>query len=175
MTGVQTCALPICFPVTIGVDYLEYLVKQLQIACSVTFMTPDSLKVGGDIGGNAVQLAMKNDLALATQTFLDWSDFTDGLAFLFGEMLSLEADGIGKFNQLQVKAKLSVWTPESKNTLISNLATEAGWLSKQTIIENSPHAAPDEVERKKKEDELATQNVASDSGNVMQTTTNQNI
>ena len=157
------------------IDYLEYLVKQLQIACSVTFMTPDSLKVGGDIGGNAVQLAMKNDLALATQTVLDWSDFTDGLAFLFGEMLSLEADGIGKFNQLQVKAKLSVWTPESKNTLISNLATESGWLSKQTIIENSPHAAPDEVERKKKEDELATQNVASDSGNVVQTTTNQNI
>ena len=78
-------------------------------------------------------------------------------------------------NMAQVKAKLSVWTPESKNTLISNLATESGWLSKQTIIENSPHAAPDEVERKKKEDELATQNVASDSGSVMQTTTNQNI
>ena len=129
-------------------------------------MTPDSLKVGGDIGGNAVQLAMKNDLALATQTVPDWSDFTDGLAFLFGEMLSLEADGIEKFNQLQVKAKLSVWTPESKNTLISNLATESGWLSKQTIIENSPHAAPDEVERKKKEDELATKNVASDSSNI---------
>ena len=86
-----------------------------------------------------------------------------------------QADGIGKFNQLQVKAKLSVWTPESKNTLISNLATESGWLSKQTIIENSPHAAPDEVERKKKEDELTTQNVASNSGNVVQTTTNQNI
>ena len=31
------------------------------------------------------------------------------------------------------------------------------------------------IERKKKEDELATQNVASNSGNVVQTTTNQNI
>ena len=119
---------------------------------------------------------MKNDLALATQTVLDWSDFTDGLALLFGEMLSLEADGIGKFNELQVKAKLSVWTPESKNTLISNLATESTWLSKQTIIENSPHSAPDELERKKKEDELDNSN--SDSNNnvsATQDTTNQTI
>ena len=158
------------------IDYLEYLVKQLQIACSVTFMTPDSLKVGGDIGGNAVQLAMKNDLALATQTVLDWSDFTDGLALLFGEMLSLEADGIGKFNELQVKAKLSVWTPESKNTLISNLATESTWLSKQTIIENSPHSAPDELERKKKEDELDNSNIDSNNNvSATQDTTNQTI
>ena len=140
-------------------------------------MTPDSLKVGGDIGGNAVQLAMKNDLALATQTVLDWSDFTDGLALLFGEMLSLEADGIGKFNELQVKAKLSVWTPESKNTLISNLATESTWLSRQTIIENSPHSAPDELERKKKEDELNISNSNSNVNNdsATQDTTNQTI
>ena len=27
MTGVQTCALPICFPVTIGVELLEQLIK----------------------------------------------------------------------------------------------------------------------------------------------------
>ena len=75
---------------------------------------------------------MKNDLALATQTVLDWSDFTDGLAFLFGEMLSLEADGIGKFNQLQVKAKLSVWTPESK-ILLSLIWQQklVGYLSKR--------------------------------------------
>lgn len=135
------------------IEYVNDLKKDLQIACGVTFMTPDDLKVGGDIGGNAVQLAMQNDLALATETVLEWSDFTDGMAYLFSEMLSLEEEGTAKYKDLKIKARLSVWTPESKNTMISNLAVESKWLSKQTIIENSPHAAPDEIERKKKEDD----------------------
>ena len=33
MTGVQTCALPICFPVTIGDEY-EQRVKSIAIAIS---------------------------------------------------------------------------------------------------------------------------------------------
>jgi len=129
------------------IEYLEYLVKQLQIACSVTFITPDSLKIGGDIGGNAVQLAMKNDLALATQSVLDWSDFTNDMAMLFGEMLGLESKESAKYSEMKIRATLDVWTPESKSSLINNLSYESKWLSKRSVVENSPHAAPDEMDR----------------------------
>lgn len=132
------------------IEYLEFLFDQITIAASVTLITPKDLKVGGDIGGNAVQFAMKNDLALATQSISDWSEFTDDMAFLFGEMLDLE-NGNQKYANLQIKARLTVWTPESKNTLISNIVQQSKFLSAQTIAEKLPDAAPDELERKKKE------------------------
>ena len=167
----------IAFPEPTGmIDYVHDLERDLQIACGVTFMTPDNLKVGGDIGGNAVQLAMQNDLALATETVLDWSDFTDDMAALFAEMISLESGTTNKYTQLQIKARLSVWTPESKNTMIANLGIESKWLSEQTIIENSPHAAPDEVERRKKQDDaVAQQQLSQQQTAPKQTQTNQEM
>lgn len=134
------------------IDYLQFLFDQITIAASVTLITPKDLKVGGDIGGNAVQFAMKNDLALATQSIADWSNFTDDMAFLFGEMKDLE-NGNNRYSKLQLKARLTVWTPESKNTLISNLVQQSQFLSAQTMAEKLPDAAPDEIERKKKEQE----------------------
>ena len=133
------------------IEYLDFLSKQIQLASSSTFMTPSDLKVGGDIGGNAVQLAMINDLAVAQQTSLDWSDFTNDMAFLFGEMLGLEDNQTNKFSGLNITAKLSIWTPESKSSIVTNLSTQKEWLSGRTLREKSPDAAPDEQKRYEKE------------------------
>ena len=46
---------------------------------------------------------------------------------------------------------------ESDTTKISNLAIESKWLSKQSVIEKSPDAAPDEMERIEREFEKLLQ------------------
>ena len=70
-------------------------------------------------------------------------------------MKSLESDGTNKYNVLKIRARLNPWNMESNNTKVTNLSIESKWLSKQTIIENTPEAAPDELERVAKEAKVA--------------------
>ena len=66
---------------------------------------------------------------------------------LHQEGLDLETNGTQKYGKLKIGAKIVPWSLETNNTKITNLAMEAKWLSMQTIIERSPDAAPDEIER----------------------------
>ena len=128
------------------IEYLDYLETKISIFSSVSFITPKDITATGS-GGNGIFLAMKNDLALATQSVADWSDFTNDMIYLFQEGLSLENGQTNKYTGLKICARLKPWSLESETTKITNLAMESKWLSRQSIIEKSPDAAPDEMER----------------------------
>lgn len=131
-------------------EYLDFLETKISIFSSVSFITPKDITSTGS-GGNGIFLAMKNDLALATQSVSDWSPFTNDMVYLFQEGLSLEAEGTNKFNNLKISAKLKPWSMESETTKITNLKMQSTWLSKESILAKSPDAAPDEMERVEKE------------------------
>ena len=128
------------------IEYLDYLETKISIFSSVSFITPKDITSTGS-GGNGIFLAMKHDLALATQSVSDWAEFTNDMIYLFQEGLSLESGQTNKYTGLKICAKLKPWSLESETTKITNLAMESKWLSKQSIIEKSPDAAPDEMER----------------------------
>lgn len=139
-------------------EYLKHILNDIQRQCSVTFISPDMIKLGSDPSASAIMLTMKNDIALATQTVNEWSDWANEFTFLTQEGFDLERSkngtgSLGYFTRPRIKASFQVWTPESNSTLIANLQMEKsmGAISDKTLTEKTPHAAPDEMERKRKE------------------------
>lgn len=126
--------------------YLKTLEEKISLFSSTSFITPKDITTSNS-GGNGIALAMSNDYALATQSALDWKKFVNDMFYLFQEGIDLETNGVDKYSQLRVGAKIIPWSLETNNTKITNLQMEAKWLSMKTIIEKSPDAAPDEAER----------------------------
>lgn len=127
-------------------EYLKTLEEKISLFSSTTFITPKDISMTNS-GGNGIALAMSNDFALATQSALDWRKFANDMVYLHQEGLDLENNGVDKNAKLRIGAKVIPWSLETNNTKITNLAMEAKWLSMKTIIEKSPDAAPDEVDR----------------------------
>jgi hypothetical protein len=126
--------------------YLKTLEEKISLFSSTSFITPKDITATNS-GGNGIALAMSNDYALATQSALDWRKFVNDMFYLHQEGLDLESNGTEKYGKLKVGAKIVPWSLETNNTKITNLQMEAKWLSMKTVIERSPDAAPDEVER----------------------------
>ena len=126
--------------------YLKTLEEKISLFSSTTFITPKDITASNS-GGNGIALAMSNDYALATQSALDWQKFLREMVILHQEGLDLETNGTEKYSSIHCGAKIVPWSLETNNTKITNLSMEAKWLSMKTIIEKSPDAAPDEVER----------------------------
>lgn len=126
--------------------YLKTLEEKISLFSSTSFITPKDITTSNS-GGNGIALAMSNDYALATQGSLDWQKFAQDMVYLHQEGLDLETNGVNKFAELKIGAKIVPWSLETNNTKITNLAMEAPYLSTQTIVEKCPDAAPDEVER----------------------------
>lgn len=128
------------------IEYLEFLKEQISTFSSVSFITPKDITATGS-GGQGIFLAMKNDFALATQSVADYAPFTNEMTALYQELKSLESEGTNKFTPLKIKARLVPWNMESTTTKNTNLAMQLKWLSRQTVVENTPEAAPDELDR----------------------------
>jgi len=126
--------------------YLKTLEEKISLFSSTSFITPKDITTTNS-GGNGIALAMSNDYALATQSALDWRKFVNDMVYLHQEGLDLEQNGREKFGKLHIGAKIIPWSLETNNTKIVNLQMESNWLSMKTIIEQSPDAAPDEIER----------------------------
>ena len=146
-TGGKQSAEVLKFPEPQTMDsYLKTLEEKISLFSSTSFITPKDITTTNS-GGNGIALAMSNDYALATQSALDWRAFVNDMVYLHQEGIDLENNGADKFAKLHISAKINPWSLETNNTKITNLAMEAKWLSMKTIIEKSPDAAPDEVER----------------------------
>ena len=127
-------------------DYLKTLEEKISLFSSTSFITPKDITATNS-GGNGIALAMSNDYALATQSATDWRRFVNDMVYLHQEGLDMENNGVDKYAKLRIGAKIVPWSLETNNTKITNLAMEAKWLSMKTIIEKSPDAAPDEIDR----------------------------
>lgn len=127
-------------------EYLKTLEEKISLFSSTSFITPKDISTTNS-GGNGIALAMSNDYALATQSALDWKKFLNDMVFLHQESLDLESNYVDKLSNLRIGAKIIPWSLETNNTKVTNLAMEAKWLSMRTVIERSPDAAPDEVDR----------------------------
>jgi hypothetical protein len=126
--------------------YLKTLEEKISLFSSTSFITPRDI-TNTNSGGNGIALAMSNDFALATQSALDWQKFMQDMVYLHQEGLDLETNGREHYAKLKIGAKITPWSLETNNTKITNLQMEATYLSTQTIVENCPDAAPDEVAR----------------------------
>lgn len=146
-TGGKQDAKVLDFPEPQTMDkYLKTLEEKISLFSSTSFITPKDITTTNS-GGNGIALAMSNDYALATQSALDWRRFVNDMVHLHQEGVGLENNGQAKFSKLHISAKINPWSLETNNTKILNLQMESKWLSMKTIIEKSPDAAPDEVER----------------------------
>ena len=135
------------FPEPTTMDsYLKTLEEKISLFSSTSFITPKDITTTNS-GGNGIALAMSNDYALATQSALDWRKFVNDMVYLHQESLDIENNFTTNYAKLRISAKINPWSLETNNTKITNLSMEAKWLSMKTIIEKSPDAAPDEVER----------------------------
>lgn len=126
--------------------YLKTLEEKISLFSSTTFITPKDITTSNS-GGNGIALAMSNDYALATQSALNWRKFVNDMVKLHQAGLDLETNGTEHLSDIRIGAKIVPWSLETNNTKITNLAMEAPYLSTRTIIENSPDAAPDELDR----------------------------
>lgn len=127
-------------------EYLKTLEEKISLFSSTSFITPKDISTTNS-GGNGIALAMSNDYALATQNAKDWKKFVNDMVYLHQEGLDLETNGVDKYAKMHVSTEIIPWSLETNNTKITNLTMEAKWLSMQTIIEKSPDAAPDEIQR----------------------------
>ena len=150
-TGGKQDAKVLEFPEPQTMDgYLKTLEEKISLFSSTTFITPKDITTSNS-GGNGIALAMSNDYALATQSALNWRKFVNDMVTLHQAGLDLETNGTEKLSDIRIGAKIVPWSLETNNTKITNLAMEAPYLSTQTIIEKSPDAAPDELDRVIKE------------------------
>lgn len=130
--------------------YLKTLEEKISLFSSTSFITPKDITTSNS-GGNGIALAMSNDYSLAVQSAMDWQRFVNDMVYLHQEGLDLENNGISKYSQVRIGAKIVPWSLETTNTKLVNLGMEAPYLSTQTVLEKCPDAAPDEVERVIKE------------------------
>lgn len=146
-TGGKQDARVLEFPEPQTMDgYLKTLEEKISLFSSTTFITPKDITTSNS-GGNGIALAMSNDYALATQSALNWRKFVNDMVKLHQAGLDLENNGVDKYGEIRIGAKIVPWSLETNNTKITNLAMEAPYLSTRTIIEKSPDAAPDELDR----------------------------
>ena len=146
-TGGKQDAKVLEFPEPQTMDgYLKTLEEKISLFSSTTFITPKDITTSNS-GGNGIALAMSNDYALATQSALNWRKFVNDMVRLHQAGLDLETNGVEHLSEIRIGAKIVPWSLETNNTKITNLAMEAPYLSTRTIIEKSPDAAPDEIDR----------------------------
>lgn len=124
---------------------LKALEEKISLFSSTSFITPKDITTTNS-GGNGIALAMSNDYSLATQSALDWGKFVNDMVYLHQEGIDLEENKT-RYAKLRISAKIIPWSLETNNTKITNLSMEQKWLSTKTIIEESPDAAPDELQR----------------------------
>ena len=126
--------------------YLKTLEEKISLFSSTSFITPKDITNTGS-GGNGIALAMSNDVAVATQSAIDWKRYLNEMVILFQEGLDLETNGADKYNKIRMGAKIIPWSLETNNMKITNLSMEGNYLSTKTMLERLPDAAPDEAER----------------------------
>jgi len=149
-----------------GIDTLEQIFSQIQIATGTTFILPKDIHTGADTSGIAVQMTQSLDIQTAQNGIVEWQNVADKMVRLFKHGLSMElvnkgikADAVTEFAKMDINAEFDIWMPYSEaeyNQMLSTMK-QGGILSRKTAVEQNSISRPDEVERIEKELEEDTQ------------------
>jgi hypothetical protein len=143
-----------------GIDTLDLMFKQIEIATGTTFILPSDIHTSSDTSGIAVQMTQSLDIQTAKNGIVEWQNVADKMVRLFKYGLSKElvAKGENKtaitdFEDLHINAKFKVWKPmnDYEYNQMLTILTGAGILSKETGIEKNTESSPDELMRVEKE------------------------
>lgn len=144
------------------IDTLESIFDNIQKGSGTTFILPKDIHTSSDTSGIAVQMTQSLDIQTARNGIVEWQNVADKMVRLFNEGLATElrdkgvqTDAVPRFKNLNINASFDIWQPyseESYNQMISTMVN-SGILSKRTGIEQNTISRPDEVERKKREED----------------------
>lgn len=145
-----------------GIDTLEQIFSQIEIATGTTFILPKDIHTSSDTSGIAVQMTQSLDIQTAQNGIVEWQNVADKMVRLFKHGLAMElvnkgikADAVTEFAKMNINASFNIWMPYSiseYNQMISTMVN-SGILSKRTGREQNTVARPDEVERCEREEQ----------------------
>ena len=149
-----------------GIDTLDQMFKQIEIATGTTFILPSDIHTSSDTSGVAVQMTQSLDIQTAKNGIAEWQNVADKMVRLFKRGLAVELvnksiknDAITEFDKMNINAQFDIWQPYSEteyNNMIVAMK-QGGILSQKTSIEQNTISRPDEVERVAAEAEEALQ------------------
>jgi len=144
-----------------GIDTLDLMFKQIEIATGTTFILPSDIHTSSDTSGIAVQMTQSLDIQTAKNGIVEWQNVADKMVRLFKRGLAIELvnkgikkDAITEFDKLNINASFDIWQPYSQESYNQMLCTmkNSGILSQLTATEQNSISRPDEWERLKKEE-----------------------
>lgn len=147
-----------------GIDTLEQIFSQIEIATGTTFILPKDINTSSDTSGIAVQMTQSLDIQTAQNGIVEWQNVADKMVRLFKHGLAMELvnkgikeDAVTEFAKMNINASFDIWMPYSASEYNQMLSTmkNSGILSQRTAAEQSTIGRPDEVERLKQEEEEA--------------------
>lgn len=150
-----------------GIDTLDHVFKQIEIATGTTFILPSDIHTSSDTSGVAVQMTQSLDIQTAKNGIAEWQNVADKMVRLFKRGLAIElvnkgikTDAITEFDKLNINAQFDIWQPFSESEYNQMLSTmkNSGILSQKTAVEQNTISRPDEVERLQKEAEETMEN-----------------
>lgn len=139
-----------------GIDTLDLMFKQIEIATGTTFILPSDIHTSSDTSGIAVQMTQSLDIQTAKNGIVEWQNVADKMVRLFKRGLAIELvnkgiknDAITEFDKLSINASFDIWQPYSQSEYSQMLCTmkNAGIISQKTAVEQNEISRPDEVER----------------------------
>lgn len=159
-------------------NLLADLRKQIQIMTGTIFLTPEDVRMSGDISGAAIKMMNSSAYEKAMLDAKLYDTFMDSMVRLFVFGYSNEIKKIAQFSRMNIRAELEVWIPQSDTEIVTNLVQlkGSGLISVETGVGVSPYSTPDEEIRIKAEadsDKLPNDNVNINSNQSINNNVNQ--
>ena len=149
-----------------GIDTLDLMFKQIEIATGTTFILPSDIHTSSDTSGIAVQMTQSLDIQTAKNGIVEWQNVADKMVRLFKRGLAIELvnkgikkDAITEFDKLNINASFDIWQPYSEESYNQMLCTmkNSGILSVASAVEQNTISRPDELERILRQTEAETE------------------
>ena len=137
-------------PTPTGMENLiSDLRKQIQIMTGTIFITPEDVRMSGDISGAAIKMMNSSAYEKAMKDAMGYDDFMDSMLSIFIEGYANEMKRSAQYSTLNIRAELDVWIPQSDTEIVTNLTLlkNSNLISTESGTEISPYSTPDEIQR----------------------------
>jgi len=137
-------------PTPTGMENLiSDLRKQIQIMTGTIFITPEDVRMSGDISGAAIKMMNSSAYEKAMKDAMGYDSFMDSMLRIFMEGYANEKKRQAQYSTLNIRAELDVWIPQSDTEIVANLTLlkNSNLISTESGTEMSPYSTPDEIQR----------------------------